>query len=85
MECARRSREQRFHSSECGRGWTQESRKEKAQFFAIAHGSLSELETLVTICEQLGWFPEAETPKLRSLMDEVSRMLTTMRRNHRAA
>jgi hypothetical protein len=39
----------------------------------------------VTICEQLGWFPETETPKLRSLMDELSRILTTMRRNHRAA
>ena len=66
-------------------GWTWESRKEKAQFFAIAHGSLSKLETLVTICEQLGWFPESETPKLRSLMDELSRMLTTMRRNYRTA
>jgi four helix bundle protein len=66
-------------------GWTRESRKEKAQFFAIAHGSLSEVETLLTICEQLGWFPEAETPKVRSLMNELSRMLTTMRRNHSAA
>jgi four helix bundle protein len=44
-------------------GWTRESRKEKAQFFAIAHGSLSEVETLVTICEQLGWFPEVENFK----------------------
>ena len=65
-------------------GWTQESRKEKAQFFPTAHGSLSGVETLVTICEQLGRFPEAETSKLRSLVDELSRMLTTMRRNHRA-
>ena len=64
-------------------GWTRESDREKAQFLAIAHGSLAEAETLLTLCEQVGWFPEPETQKLRSLMDEVSRMLTTMRRNRR--
>jgi len=64
-------------------GWTRESSKEKTQFLAIAHGSLAEVETLLTICEQLRWLPEAETVILRSLLDEVSRMLTTMRRNRR--
>lgn len=64
-------------------GWTRESEREKAQFLAIAQGSLAEAETLLTLCEQVGWFPESETRKLRGLMDEVSRMLTTMRRNRR--
>jgi four helix bundle protein len=64
-------------------GWTRESSKEKMQFSAIAHGSLAEVETLLTICEELKWFREAETIVLRSLLDEVSRMLTTMRRNRR--
>ncbi|WP_374716901.1 four helix bundle protein [Caldilinea sp.] len=64
-------------------GWTRESRREKAQFLAIAQGSLAEAETLLTLCENLGWFPEDETRFLRSLWDEVSRMLTTMRRNLR--
>ena len=64
-------------------GWTRESRREKSQFLAVAQGSLAETETLLTICEQVGWFPVVQTPKLRSLLDEVSRILTTMRRNRR--
>ena len=64
-------------------GWTRESNKEKAQFLAIAQGSLAETETLLTLCEQIGWFPEKETALLRSLLDEVSRMLTTLRRKFR--
>jgi len=64
-------------------GWTRESEREKAQFLAIAQGSLAESETLLTLCEQVGWFPEQETHKLRGLWDEVGRMLTTMRQNLR--
>ncbi|WP_367187733.1 four helix bundle protein [Tepidiforma sp.] len=64
-------------------GWTRESPREKLQFLAIAHGSLAEAETILALCESLGWFPPAETARLRSLMDEVSRMLTVMRRNRR--
>ena len=66
-------------------GWTRETSKDKAHFLAMAQGSLAETETLITLCEQLGWFPESETEKLRVLLDEVSRMLTTMRRNRRQA
>ena len=64
-------------------GWARESEREKAQFLAIAQGSLAESETLLTLCEQVGWFPEQETHKLRGLWDEVGRMLTTMRQNLR--
>lgn len=64
-------------------GWTRETDKDKANFLAIAQGSLAEMETLLTLCEDLGWFPEEETRQLRSLLDEVSRMLTTMRRRLR--
>lgn len=64
-------------------GWTRESAKEKAQFLAIAQGSLAEAETLITLCEEVGWFQVDETVMLRKQLDEVSRMLTTMRRNLR--
>jgi len=64
-------------------GWTREGLREKAQFLAIAHASLAETETLLTLCEDLGWFPRMQTTKLRSLLDEVSRMLTVMRRKRR--
>ncbi|HOD52752.1 MAG TPA: four helix bundle protein [Candidatus Hydrogenedentes bacterium] len=65
-------------------GWTRESKREKSQFLAIAQGSLAEAETLLTLCEQVGWVPEGETGTLRALLDEVSRMLTVMRRKNRA-
>ena len=64
-------------------GWARESSREKAHFLAIAHGSLAETETLLTLCERIGWFPGSETQELRSLLDEVSRILTTMRRSRR--
>ena len=69
-----------FHIAE---GWARESNKEKAHFLAIAQGSLAELDTLLLLCEQIGWFPAEEMMVLRSLMDEVGRILTTMRRNRR--
>lgn len=64
-------------------GWTRESTREKAQFLAIAQASLAETETLLTLCEDLAWFPGEETETLRGLLDETSRMLTTMRRKGR--
>jgi four helix bundle protein len=64
-------------------GWTRESSREKAQFLAIAQGSAAELETQLTLCERIGWFPLSETSQVRRLLDEVSRMLTTMRRGRR--
>jgi hypothetical protein len=45
--------------------------------------TLVEAETLVTICEDLNRFPNMEARRLRGLMDEISRMLTVMRRNRR--
>ena len=65
-------------------GWTRETVKDKAHFLAIAQGSMAETETLLTLCEDLGWFPQSETQKLRGLLDEVSRILTTMRRKMRS-
>ncbi|PDW04123.1 four helix bundle protein [Candidatus Viridilinea mediisalina] len=64
-------------------GWARESSREKAQFLAVAQGSLAELETLLMLCEQIGWFPVKETEELHRLMNEVGRILTTMRRRRR--
>ena len=64
-------------------GWTRESSKERAQFLSIAHGSLAEVETYLTLCEEIGWFPTTETAAPRLLLTEVAKMLSAMRRNHR--
>ncbi|MFC4728990.1 four helix bundle protein [Coralloluteibacterium thermophilus] len=64
-------------------GWTRESARDKAHLLAVAHGSLSEAETLLTLCEDLGWCPRTDTVEARGLMDEISRMLTVLRRRRR--
>jgi four helix bundle protein len=64
-------------------GLTRETNRDKANFLAIAQGSVAEMETLLTLCEDLGWFPKSETVRLRQLLDEVSRILTAMRRRRR--
>ena len=66
-------------------GWARESDKETAQFLSVAQGSLAEAETLLMLCEQVGWFPNEETAALHELWDEVGRMLTAMRRKAREA
>ncbi|HJT15759.1 MAG TPA: four helix bundle protein [Thermoanaerobaculia bacterium] len=64
-------------------GWTRETEKDRAHFLAMAQGSLSEAETLLTLCEEIGWMPPSETAPLRSLMTEVGKMLSTLRRKLR--
>jgi len=66
-------------------GWTRESEREKAQFLAVAQGSLAEVETFLTLCEELQWFPLEKTAALRATMTEVGKMLTVLRRNFREA
>jgi four helix bundle protein len=69
--------------SNIAEGWTRESKKEKVQFLSVAHGSLAELETQLTLCERVGWLDDTETSFVRKRVEEVSRILTTMRRNQR--
>jgi four helix bundle protein len=64
-------------------GWARESTKEKAQFLSIAQGSLAELNTQIILCIELEWI-EGDTREVKSLADEVGRMLTTLRRRFRA-
>lgn len=64
-------------------GWCRETARDKAHFMTIAHGSLAELDTLITICERMGWFSVDATAPARLLLDEVGRMTTTLRRRFR--
>ncbi|TKR30088.1 four helix bundle protein [Luteimonas gilva] len=69
--------------SNIAEGWTRESRKEKRQFLAIAHGSLSELHTQLLLCLKLGWLTERSLADAMSLIVEISKMLTSLRRQLR--
>ena len=64
-------------------GWGRESIKEKAQFLAIAQGSLAETETLLMLCQELGWVTNERAKAATELLEEVGKMLTVMRRNRR--
>lgn len=70
-------------ASNIAEGWTRESRRERRQFLSIAHGSLSELHTQLILCLRVGWLSEATLEEALMLSDEVSRMLTTLRRKAR--
>jgi hypothetical protein len=39
---------------------------------------------LLTLCEEIGWFPVEQAAKSRTLIEEVGKILSTMRRNLRA-
>ncbi len=70
--------------SNIAEGWTRESKAEKRQFLAIAQGSLAELETQLTLCEEIGWLSLMQIKALRERIDETSRMLTTFRQRLRS-
>ncbi len=69
--------------SNIAEGWSRESRKEKQQFLAIAHGSLSELHTQLLLCQRLGWLTEHSLDRALPLIVEVSKILTSLRRQLR--
>lgn len=64
-------------------GWTRETPRDKVHFLAIAQGSLAETETLIALYEGAGWLAESDTTAAKTLLEEVSRILTVMRRNRR--
>ena len=71
-------------ASNIAEGWTRESKRERSQFLAIAHGSLSELHTQLVLCERIGWLPSIAIVEALQLIDETSRMLTVLRRKVRS-
>lgn len=60
-----------------GRG----SAGEMARFYSIARGSLSELDTLLVITEQIGQLPHAAISDLRDRIDKVNLMLNGLIRH----
>lgn len=70
-------------ASNIAEGWTRESKNERRQFLAVAHGSLSELHTQLLLCGRLDWLPSGSLARQMGLIDELSRMLTTLCRRSR--
>lgn len=60
-----------------GRG----SAGEMARFYSIARGSLSELDTLLVISEEVGQLPAISVSELRSRIDRINLMLNGLIRH----
>ena len=60
-------------------GHARSSRRDFANFIAIAKGSLMEAETFVTLGGRLGYVTGEEVAPVLSLITEISKMLTALR------
>ena len=56
-------------------GYTRKHRAEYAQFVRIAFGSGAELETFVTLAEELDFVSKQDTANLKKILEEIMRML----------
>ena len=61
-------------------GQARSTSKDFANFLAIARGSLMETETLLTVAVRRGYTAESAAGLAYSLITEVSKMLTSLRR-----
>lgn len=60
-------------------GHARASKRDFANFLAIAKGSLMETETYLMLSVRLGYLSEPEAQPALALVTEVSKMLTTLR------
>lgn len=64
--------------SNIAEGKSRASRKEFANFVAIARGSLAELETQLLLSFRLGYIKEIESSSISLLVEELQRMLDSL-------
>lgn len=71
--------------SNIAEGYRRKGAKEKGQFYAIAYGSVAELETQIEIALRLAYIEQINCKSLSALLDEVSRMLNKLTAGNRAS
>ena len=62
-------------------GHARSTSRDYAHFLAIAQGSLMETETFLMLAIRLGYIEETPVASAMSLLTEVSKMLSTLRKN----
>ena len=60
-------------------GYARSTRKDYANFIAIAKGSLMETETFILLANRLGYIDDCSVDQLQPLVTEISKMLTALR------
>ena len=66
--------------SSIAEGQARHTTGEFVQFISHAEGSVAELDTQLTLCEQLKLLTPTECQSAASLLDELRRMLNSLRR-----
>ncbi len=61
--------------SNIAEGYARKSRKEYIQFYSIAYGSVSELETQLILARDFGYIEEKDFTETENLLHEVAKML----------
>jgi four helix bundle protein len=61
-------------------GHARSSRREYSQFLSIAHGSLMETETLLSVAMRLRYLSDEELDPAFALVTEISKMLGVLRK-----
>lgn len=65
--------------SNIAEGQARKSTAEFLHFLSIAQGSRAEVETQTLIAQRLGYVTEIQIKEILSLLDEISRMLNTLK------
>lgn len=64
--------------SNIAEGYGRRSAKEYAQFYAIAYGSVLELETQLIVSKELQFVDQSRIKPAEALLEEVAKMLNSM-------
>ncbi len=67
--------------SNIAEGHARHTTKEFIQFVSHAEGSLAELDTQTRLGLEIGYCPNGETERLFALMEELRKMLNSLRRS----
>ena len=67
--------------SNIAEGFSRHSRREMSRFVAIAHGSVSELETQVTLARDFGYMDCAAHDEIMEHLDHLGRKITLFMRH----
>ncbi|MDP3986036.1 MAG: four helix bundle protein [Candidatus Veblenbacteria bacterium] len=62
-------------SSNIAEGFTRSSRREKVQFYAIARGSLAEVESQLELARRVGYVPNNDYHACGAQLEDVRRLL----------
>ena len=71
-------------TSNIAEGFSRVSSKEKAQFYAIAKGSLTEIESQVLISRDLGYISSVDFEQIEEEIEQASRLITGLLKYIRA-